>query len=148
MAFTTTTQPTELGTGIERGHNITTSYSKFITGLKIGLFARLSAGSILNLDGTATPNIVGVVRRSISNAVESESNYVTGVVNIVDVVESGLVTVKVATGVNPVKNEKVYAINTVGVEIGKATNVVGTNIPVDGVFYEKVSATVWTIKLK
>lgn len=71
---------------IEEGEVITTSpynvdsYDKFEDGLKIGHFAKLDTGSVDNLDGSATPVIVGVPKRKVNKTIDSEV-YVSTAVN-------------------------------------------------------------------
>ena len=122
---------------IEEGEVITTSpnnvdsYDTFEDGLKIGHFAKLDSGSIDNLDGSATPVIIGVPKRKINKAISSEVYVATAVNGLADknadVCNFGRITVVMtATAVaaaTAVEGDQVYVINgAANADNGKVTN--------------------------
>lgn len=127
---------------------VVTSYNTFEEGLKGGLFAKFVSGGVENVDGSATPTLAGVVKREVTSALEDAGTY-TGDNNVyADVIESGLVTVDVVSGLTITKFQPVYVSNGGDANDGKATNVSTDNVAVDGYFYEEVSTNVWAVRLK
>lgn len=129
---------------------VVTSYNTFENGLIGGLFAKYNStsGGVELVDGSATPTIAGVVKREVTGAIEDAGAYSTTNNIYADVIESGLITVTVVSGLTINKFEPVYASNLGDANDGKATNVATSNAVVDGYFYEEVSTDVWAIRLK
>lgn len=146
MAFQTgyLADPVKVGAGERFGSvNIILSATTFEDGLKVGKFAQLKAGSIDNLDETATPVIAGVVLRNVASPVEDGSAIDGSLYGQVEYIRQGLVTVSVKEGETPVQFGTVYADN----ETGEAT-ATDTDIETSAEFIEEVQAGVWLIRLK
>lgn len=124
------------------------SYTTFEENLKGGLFAKIVSGGVESIDGSVTPNIAGVVKREVASALENAGTYTAENNVYADVIETGLVTVEVVSGLTITKNDAVYVSNGGDANDGKATNVSTDNEAVDGVFFEEISANVWAIRLK
>lgn len=146
--------------GLEQGEVITghvnncDAFRTFEDGLIIGRFAKYDAGSLDNMDASATPTIAGVVARNFTGSLKRDTyNNVGDEVNTDDVAELcnfGYVTVEVKDGITPVKYEPVYAENTTVGDYGEATNILDTtNILVPGATFHRATnrANVWIIKL-
>jgi hypothetical protein len=130
---------------------VVSSYTNFQDGLIAGRFAKYNSttDAVENIDGSADPVIAGVVRRSVTEAIENDGVYKTDLGINVDVVESGLVSVEVVGGVTPKKFDKVYVYNgATAEERGKVTNDTTDSVAVDGYFYKQVSENIWVIRLK
>ena len=128
---------------------VVSSYNTFEANLKGGLFAKYVSGGVELIDGSATPVIAGVVKRDITGAIEDSGLYTADNNIYADVVESGLVTVDVVTGLTIAKFEPVYVSNQGDANDGKATNAsTAGNVLVDGYFYQEVDTNVWSIRLK
>jgi hypothetical protein len=154
----------KVGSGEIIGHVGTVStYTTFEEGLKGGLFAKYNTatGGVELIDGVASPVVAGVVKREVSSAIEDGGTYTAANSVIADVVESGIITVEVVSGVTPNKFDAVYVYNNTDVattEWGKATNNAtdlaadGTtavaNAPVDGYFYEQIDTNIWSVRIK
>lgn len=123
--------------------NVVLSATTFENGLKTGRFAKLGAGSLDNLDGSATPTIAGVVLRKVADALESGATIDASLYNQVEYLRAGLVTVDVKAGATPSKFGAVYASNTTGE--ATATN---TDIATGAEFIEEVKPGVWLVRLK
>lgn len=123
--------------------NVVLSASVFENGLKAGRFAKFEAGSLSNLNGSASPVIAGVVLRNTAGALESGGTIDASLYNQVEYLRAGLVTVDVRAGQNPVRFGAVFASNTTG----EATTTT-TDIPTGAEFIEEVQAGTWLIRLK
>jgi len=164
MAFTEGVLPEVVQ--IDEGEVLTTSphnidsFDKFEDGLKIGLIAKLDTGSVDNLDGSATPLLVGVPKRKVNKAIGSDT-YVATPVNgladkVADVCDFGRVTVLMtATAVAAATAEQgaqVYVINGVAnADNGKVTdNVAETEalIVTGAVFNREKKSGVWVITIQ
>lgn len=126
------------------------TYTTFEDGLKIGRFAKLDAGSLDNLDNSATPVIAGVVMRDTNNAIQSGETYTTqgdGAFFEVDAISWGLVTVEVVDGDTPAKFGAVYACNdsATPADYGKATTTSTNNVEVSGYFNREIKTNVWEV---
>jgi hypothetical protein len=145
-------------------HNID-SFDKFEDGLKIGLFAKLDSGSVDNLDGSATPLLVGVAKRKINKAIGSDTYVTTPVDGLVDKVADvcnlGRITVKVVAGITPTMGETVYAYNNTdndtaswGMATYNATDLdlAGTtavaNATTSAVFNKEVQTGIWVVTIQ
>ena len=130
---------------------VVSTYTTFEDGLLGGRFAKMNtAGDGVDLiDASATPTIAGVVKREVANALEDTGTYTAANANIADVIESGLVTVDVVTGLTPSKFDPVYVENLTALDYGKATTAsTAGNVLVDGYFYQEVDTDVWTIRIR
>ena len=122
------------------------SATKFEEGIKAGLFAKIDAGSLDNLDGSATPVVAGVVVRKVSSTMEENGSYVSTYNSSVDYVRGGMVTVEIKDGETPAKFGEVFASNLGDADDGKALTAAG--IATGAEFIEAISATVWLVRLK
>jgi len=163
MAFASGIQ-TEIGTvgsgEIIGNVGVVSSYNSFEEGLKAGLFSKYNDGVVELIDGEADPIIAGVVKREVSSALEDAGTFKTDNTIMVDVVENGLVTVEIVSGLTINKFEPVYVYNntdTATEDWGKATNHSTdkdsgdndvANAVVDGYFYKEINPTTWVIRLK
>ncbi len=117
-------------------------------GLVPGRFAKYDAGSIDLLDTSATPVIAGVVRRKIASALENATYTKLGIApdQVAEIVNFGFVTVEVLAGDTPTRFQQVYAVNTAGANLGKATETALNNVAVPGcVFWEAKAANTWLV---
>lgn len=122
----------------------------FESGLIIGRFAKLDAGSLDNMDASATPVVAGVVKREARYPMEdggtitAEAGSPTGV----SYVRNGYVTVEVKDGDTPAVFGTVYADNTTVGEYGKATTTATSNVDVGAEFIKEIKTGVWLIRIK
>lgn len=117
-------------------------------GLVPGRFVKYDAGSIDLLDTSATPVIAGVVRRKISSALENLTYTKLGIApdQVAEIVNFGLVSVEVLAGDTPARFQQVYAVNTAGANLGKATETATNNAIVPGcVFWEAKRPGTWLV---
>ena len=117
-------------------------------GLVPGRFVKYDTGSIDLLDASATPLIAGVVRRKIASALENATYTKLGIApdQVAEVCNFGYVTVEVLAGDTPAKYQQVYAVNTAGANLGKATETATDNAIVPGcVFWEEKAPNVWLV---
>lgn len=148
MAFATgyLNDPQRVGGGERYGDNVVVlSASVFENGLKIGRFAKLDAGSIDNMDASATPVIAGVVLRNVAGAVEAGATIDAALTSSVEYVRAGLVTVEVKAGETPAQFGAVFADNA-GATAGQA--VTSGGIATGGEFIREEKPGVWLIRLK
>ena len=133
--------PTKVGSGELAGVNNTVlSATVFEDGLRVGRFAKLDAGSIDNLDTSATPVIAGIVLRNVAAAVEDGATISSELNSQIDYLRAGLCTVDVKSGESPVAFGAVFADNTTGEALdaaGEATNFE---------FIEEVKTDVWLVR--
>jgi hypothetical protein len=147
MAFGTAylADPAAVGGGERQGSShVIFAASVFEDNLKIGRFAKLDTGSIDNMDGSATPQIAGVVLRNIAGPVEDGALIDAQLYETIDYVRGGLVTVNVKTGETPSVLGKVYASNAGDANDGLAT-ATGTDVPTNAEFIAEVQTGVWLI---
>lgn len=124
------------------------AFEVFEEGLIPGRFVKYDTGSIDNLDASATPVIAGVARRKIASALENANYTKLGIApdQVAEVVNFGFVTVEVLAGDTPAKFQQVYAVNTAGANLGKATEKSTNNAIVPGcVFWEAKATNVWLV---
>lgn len=117
-------------------------------GLVPGRFVKYDTGSIDLLDASATPVIAGVVRRKISSALENLTYTKLGIApdQVAEIVNFGFVTVEVLAGDTPARFQQVYAVNTAGANIGKATETAAGAVAVPGaVFWEQKRPGCWLV---
>lgn len=129
------------------------AYADFEEGLLAGRFCQLKAGVVSNMDGTATPKLVGIPRRKVSGEIADVSKYTKtgdGYDSVAEVIELGYTTVQVATGAEPKRHDKVNVINEAdNAENGMATDAeVASGIISAGqvVFWEQKALGVWLIR--
>ena len=140
----------KVGSGeIHGGGHVILSSSSFADGLTIGRFAQLLAGVVSNMNNTATPNVLGVVKRMVSYALEAGSNISAAYNSQIDYVTAGLVTVDAVAETAPARGVKVYAYNGATLaDNGKVTATSGGNIDVAATFVQVVSPNVWLVQIK
>lgn len=117
-------------------------------GLIPGRFAKFDTGSIDLMDASATPVIAGVVRRKISSALENLTYTKSGIApdQVAEIVNFGFVSVEIPDGVTPTRYAQVYAVNTAGANIGKATTASAGGVAVPGcVFWEPKRPGTWLV---
>ena len=142
----------KIGSGEIIGNvGVVSTYTVFEEALKGGRFVKMNtAGDGVDLiDASATPTIAGVAKREVSSALEDGGTYTAANSNIVDVIESGVVTVDVVGGLTIAKFAPVYVENLTALDYGKATTAsTAGNVLVDGYFYKEVDTNVWAIRIK
>lgn len=157
MAFKTTVAAgiPDIGAGevIKSAPYDVQAYPNFEEGLLAGRFCQLKAGVVSNMDGTATPKLVGIPRRKVSGEIADVSKYTKtgdGYDSVAEVIELGYTTVQVATGAEPKRHDKVNVINEAdNAENGMATDAeVASGIISAGqvVFWEQKAPGVWLIR--
>ena len=152
--------PLQLGAGevIETFPHSISSFDKFEDGLIIGRFCKYDSGSVDNLDGSATPQIVGVPKRKVNKAISSDT-YVSGTPTScepkdanADVCNFGYVTVACTDAAVPVKGLPVYVINgAANADNGKVTQDSGetdTLLVADCKFEREVQTGVWVVVIQ
>ena len=154
MAFANTVlaNPLDLPAGeviIHSPYNVS-AFDKFENGVPFGRFVKYDTGSIDQLDGSATPSIVGISKRKVTNEVETSvySTSGTGIDSVIEVINFGFATVSVTATANPTKYAPVYVVNATGADAGKATQSASGNVAVPAaVFWEKKADGVWLVKI-
>ena len=153
MAFTSAVleESKKLGSGEvlrTRPYNVE-AFSTFEDGLVMGRFAKYDAGSVDNLDGSATPKIAGVVTRLIGGEQGVNTYRKTGTLvdTAAEVMTTGFATVDVVSGNTPARYGIAYAVNASGsgADFGKATTTSTNNVDSGYVFWEKVDTNVWLV---
>jgi len=123
----------------------TDGFTTFEDGLLVGRFAKYDAGSLDNLDSSATPVLAGIVKRNLTgdmNKVVYDTED-----DIAELCNFGYVTVDVVTGDTPVKYGQVYTMNVDSSEAGKATDD-NTKLEVPGaIFWKEIKTDVWEIRI-
>lgn len=152
MAFNTTvvTTPPDLMPGefIAASPYNCSAFDVWEEGLVPGRFVKYDTGSIDLLDTSATPVIAGVVRRKISSALENLTYTKLGIApdQVAEIVNFGFVTVEVLAGDTPARFQQVYAVNTAGANLGKASETATNNVAVPGcVFWEAKRPNCWLV---
>lgn len=137
----------QIGAGERVGNtNIEYAATVFEDELVIGRFAKLDTGSIDNMDGSATPEIAGVVLRSKTHAVEDGTTIDKDQNRQIVYQRSGLCTVTVKSGETPALLERVYVSNDGGANDGMAT-ATNTDVAVNAEFIYELKTGVWLINL-
>lgn len=124
------------------------AFEVFEEGLVPGRFVKYDAGSIDNLDASATPLIAGIARRKVASALENANYTKLGIApdQVAEVINFGFATVEVLAGDTPARFQQVYAVNTAGANLGKATETATNNAIVPGcVFWEAKATNVWLV---
>ena len=144
---------------IGSGANIMLSTIDYEDGLNIGRFAKIDSGRLDNLDGSATPNIAGVVVRGTNDLVEStvvgtaQSTFPVVSEKNQSYIRQGLVTVKLAASSGtPAQFGTVYTVNeNANADNGNATTVDDdTTDATTAEFIQLMKNTtdIWLIRLK
>lgn len=119
----------------------------FEDGLRVGRFAQIAAGRLDNMDGTATPNIAGVVLRNVSTPVEDGTTLDADLYHQADYARGGFVTVDVKDGETPpAMFGAVYVSNAGDADDGLATST-DTDLTVNAEFIREVQVGVWLVYL-
>lgn len=132
-------------------HNVS-AFEVFQDGLVEGRFVKLDTGSIDNLDGSATPKVVGISRRKITGEIGAGVYSTSGIEidQVAEVINFGFATVTVTDAADPAKYELVQVINDGTANAGKATDAAVAagiiNVP-DVVFWEQKAANVWLVRM-
>lgn len=133
-------------------HNIS-AFDVFQDGLLAGRFAQLKAGVPSNMDGTATPKLIGIPRRKVTGEIASQSAYTLtseGFDSVAEIINFGFATVEIADGAEPVKYGVVNVINeAANAQNGRATDAAiaaGIISAGDMVFWEAKAAGVWLVR--
>ena len=136
----------QLGSGERQGDNNTIlSSTVFENGLMVGRFAKLDAGSIDNIDGSATPVPAGVVLRNVASPVEDGDAIDSALYGQVEYLRQGLVTIDVVTGQTPAQFGAVSISNAGDADDGKALATGG--VAVNAEFIHEVQPDVWLINI-
>ena len=124
-------------------------FERFEDGLVEGRFAKLDAGRADLLDASATPTLIGVVRRKPTGEIGTGVYSTTGaeIDQVAEIVNFGWVTVTVTDAATPTKMGQVYTVNAAGADSGKATSDAGQLIVPGAVFWEEKAANVWLIRV-
>jgi len=126
--------------------NIILSNTVFEDKLKIGRFAKLDTAQIDNMDGSATPSIVGVILRDEARAIEDGAVIDKELYSQINYIRSGLVSVDVKTGETPALLGRVYVSNAGDANDGLAT-ATNTDVAVNAEFIQEIQTGVWLIYL-
>ena len=163
MSFpsTRTNDLTNVGSGENwDGAGIVLSAPTFEDGLISGRFAKLDTGSVDNLDGSATPLIVGVPKRKVNKAIDS-GVYVSTPVNGLadknaDIVNFGRVTVQLSdlaiTADTVAEGLPVYVVNSATPALaGKVTDnslEAGALLVAGAVFKRAKQSGIWIVTIQ
>lgn len=141
------------GEVIKSAPHCVSSFDNFEDQLIPGRFVKLDTGRVDNMDGSATPVVIGVSRRLVASALD-QANYRTAASGAIapnsaaEVINFGFATVQIPDGVTPAKYGAVYAVNAAssGDDFGRATTVALNNVAIpDCVFWEAKAAGVWLV---
>ena len=156
MSFTNTTlqDNPDLGAGevIKASPHNVSAFELFEDGLVEGRFCKFDAGSIDNLDASATPLIAGIARRKITGEIGTGIYSTTGqeIDQVAEVINFGFATVTVTDAASPAKYDAVNVINNGTADAGKATEAAvaaGIISAGDVVFWEQKAAGVWLVRI-
>lgn len=125
------------------------AFEQFEEGLVPGRFAKYAAESVDLLDGSATPILVGVVRRKIASALENATYTKVGIApdQVAEVINFGFATVEVTDAATPARFDQVYTVNASGADSGKATDDAGQLIVPGCIFWEETKPNVWLVRV-
>jgi len=155
MSFTNTTlqDNPDLGAGevIKASPHNVSAFELFEDGLVEGRFCKFDAGSIDNLDASATPLIAGIARRKITGEIGTGIYSTTGqeIDQVAEVINFGFATVTVTDAASPAKYDAVNVINNGTADAGKATEAAvadGIISAGDVVFWEQKATGVWLVR--
>lgn len=114
--------------------------------LKVGRFAKLDAGSIDNMDGSATPVIAGLVLRNVANVVEDGGVIDSALYSQIEYGRQGIYSVDVKAGETPALFDRVYVSNAGDANDGLAT-ATNADEAVNAEFIMEIQPNVWMIYL-
>lgn len=114
--------------------------------LKVGRFAKVDAGSIDNMDGSATPVIAGIVIRSTATPIEDGGVIDSNLYDQIAYGRSGLFTVDAKAGETPSEFDAVYVSNAGNADDGKAT-VTNTDLASRAEYIQTITTDVWLVRL-
>jgi len=128
------------------------AFELFEDGLVEGRFAKYDAGSIDNMDASASPLVAGIVRRKITGEIGAGIYSTSGleIDQVAEVINFGFATVTVTAAANPSRYDAVNFVNAATADAGKATDAaVGAGIVSAGdvVFWEQKAAGVWLVRI-
>ena len=116
------------------------------TALKVGRFAQDVAGTIQQMDATATPNVIGVVQRVVTNAVEDDETLDPSLFDHANYIRMGMCTVDVKSGQTaPALFGAVEAWNTADADVGLAVSTGG--VATNAEFVKDLGNDVWLVRL-
>ncbi len=156
MAFTETGALAGIETvegGVRYGNApyIQTDYEagKFVDGIKVGRVAQFKSDKVQNFDDTSTPTIAGVVLYNPAGPIDGNATFhnADNLDITAEVIEFGLVTVQVKANETPAKFGQVHVEDTTSDDYGKVKTSGGVTYT-GATFYQKISDTVWAIKIK
>ena len=132
-------------------HNVS-AFEVFEDGLIEGRFVKYDAGSIDNLDASATPTIAGIARRKLTGEIGAGVYSTSGqeIDQVAEVINFGFATVTVTDAADPSRYDAVNVINADTAERGKATDAAvasGIISAGDVVFWEQKAANVWLVRI-
>ena len=114
--------------------------------LQVGRFAQDISGTIQQMDATATPNVVGVVMRVVTNAVEDSGTLDPTLLDHANYCRMGLVTVNVKSGESaPDIFDAVQAYNVADGDQGLA--VASGGVATNAEFVKDLGGDVWLVRL-
>lgn len=160
MAFTNTVlaevQDLPAGEVIKSLPHDVQAFDDFEEGLPVGRFCKFDSGQIKIVDGTATPKIMGIVKRKVTGEIQSAGTYTKtglGADSVAEVILYGYATVAVASGATPSRYKQVNVINAdANAENGMATDasvttgIVAAGTAGDVVFWEAKAPGVWLVR--
>ena len=124
--------------------NIELNATTFEDKLVVGRFCKIDTGSLDKIDGSVTPDIAGVVLRTVSRGLEGGGEIDKDLYLQADYMHAGLCTVAVKTGETPAIFDRVYVSNAGDANDGLAT-ATNTDEPVNAEFIKEVKTDVWLI---
>lgn len=147
MAFTsgilTDIQEIQSGERYGSSHTILSSQT-FEDGLVVGRFAKMDSGSLDNMDGSATPEVAGIVLRKIGGALEDSNTLSSTYNHLAEYMYSGLVAVDAKAGETPSYGDPVYASNAGDANDGLAT-VTDTDVATSAVYLQTIDTNLWLV---
>jgi hypothetical protein len=128
------------------------AFEVFEDGLVEGRFCKFDAGSIDNMDASATPVVAGIVRRKVTGEIGTGIYSTSGqaIDQVAEVINFGFATVTVTDAATPAKYDAVNFVNAATADAGKATDAAvaaGIVSAGDVVFWEQKAANVWLVRI-
>lgn len=138
-----------VGSGERLGtSNIVLTADTFEDNLIFGRFAKLDSGSLDNVDGSATPEIAGIVLRNTAYPVEDGDAIDSDLYTNVEYGRFGLYTVQIVSGDTPARFGSVFVHNLDDADAGKATTTDSADtVGVNAEFIHEVDSDVWLVAL-
>lgn len=128
--------------------NIVLTESNFEDNLVMGRFAKHDSGRLDNMDASASPVVAGVVMRMPQNAIEDGATVDADLFETIDYVRTGMVSVDALTTETPTKFQQIYAVNTAGADVGKASVTSTNNVDANAEYVRTIKSGVWLVRLK